>query len=365
MDPVTAVLFVIGLALLLLGADTLVKGAADLAVAAGISPLVVGLTVVAFGTSAPEAAVSVQSTLSGQGDLALGNVVGSNILNILLILGLSAVVTPLVVSRQLLRFDVPVMIGVSFLPLLFGLDGRIGRLEGAVLFGGVLSYTAFLIVQSRRARVEGLARVATEDVPEASKRGVLPNLGLILLGLFMLVLGSRWLVGGAVQLATLLGVNELVIGLTVVAAGTSLPEVATSILAGLRGQRDIAVGNVVGSNTFNVLFVLGSAGLAAPEGVPVLPAALTFDLPVMIAVAMACLPIFFTGYLISRWEGILFLTYYAAYTSFLVLDATKHGALPVFSEAMIYFVLPLTAVSLLMLAWNELRRDSGGTGRKA
>ena len=359
MEPITIVLFVVGLVLLLLGAETLVKGAVDLAVTFGISPLVVGLTVVAFGTSVPEAAVSVQSGFSGGGDLALGNVVGSNILNILLILGLSALVAPLIVSRQLLRFDVPVMIGVSFLPLLMGLDGRIGRLEGLVLFVGVVAYTGFLVRKSRRERIAGLARIATEEVPESPGRSLWGNLGLVALGMGMLVLGSRWLVEGAVELATLMGVNELVIGLTVVAAGTSLPEVATSILASVRGERDIAVGNVVGSNIFNVLFVMGAAGLAAPEGIPVIPAALTFDLPVMIAVAMACLPIFFTGYIISRWEGGLFVAYYLAYTSFLVLDATGHGALPIFTEAMVFFVLPLTAVSLLMLAWNELRQDPG------
>jgi len=299
-EPITIVLFLVGLVLLLVGAETLVKGAVDLAVTFGISPLVVGLTVVAFGTSAPEAAVSVQSGFTGGGDLALGNVVGSNILNILLILGLSALVAPLIVSRQLLRFDVPVMIGVSFLPLLMGLDGRIGRIEGLVLFLGVVAYTGFLVRKSRRERIEGLARLATEAVGESPGRSLWGNLGLVALGMGMLVLGSRWLVGGAVELATLMGVNELVIGLTVVAAGTSLPEVATSILASLKGERDIAVGNVVGSNIFNVLFVMGLAGLVAPEGIPVIPAALTFDLPVMIAVAMACLPIFFTGYIISR-----------------------------------------------------------------
>jgi cation:H+ antiporter len=358
-EPLTIVLFILGIGLLLLGADTLVKGAVDLAVSVGISPLVVGLTVVAFGTSAPEAAVSVQSTMTGGGDIALGNVIGSNILNILLILGLSALVAPLLVSRQLLRFDLPVMIGVSFLPLLFGLNGAIGRGEGLVLFLGVVAYTGYLVRKSRRERIEGLARIATQEVPEAPRRGIPANVGLVLLGMGMLVLGSRWLVAGAVEMATLLGVNELVIGLTVVAAGTSLPEVATSVLASLKGERDIAVGNVVGSNIFNILLVMGLAGMAGPDGIPVIPAALTFDLPVMIAVAMACFPIFFTGYIISRWEGALFVGYYVAYTSFLVLDASGHDALPIFTEAMVFFVLPLTAISLVMLAWNELRQDRG------
>jgi len=356
-DPLAIVLFMVGIGLLVAGADVLVKGASDLAVSLGISPLVVGLTVVAFGTSAPEAAVSVQSTWAGEGDIALGNVIGSNILNVLLILGISALVAPLAVSRQLLRLDVPLMIAVSFLPLFLGLDGRIGRLEGALLFSGVLGYTAFLVTSSRRER--SAARLRSGNVAPEPERGMVVNLLMLAGGLGMLLLGSRWLVEGAVVFATLLGVNQLVIGLTVVALGTSLPEVATSVLASLRGQREIAVGNVVGSNIFNVLFVLGVAGLAAPDGVPVLPAALTFDIPVMIAVAAACLPIFFTGYMISRWEGALFFAFYLAYTTFLVLDATRHDALPIFREAMLYFVLPLTAITLAMLALHEIRNRPG------
>jgi len=180
----------------------------------------------------------------------------------------------------------------------------------------------------------------------------------------LLVLGSRWLVNGAVQVATLLGVSQLVIGLTVVAVGTSLPEIATSVLASLRGERDIAVGNVVGSNLFNILSVLGISAMVAPSGIPVARAALTFDIPVMIAVAVACLPIFFTGHLIARWEGAVFLAYYMIYTLYLVLNSTNHDALPAFSSAMLLFILPITAVTLGILAARAWGRERSGGARE-
>ena len=344
MSTMTVVLFVAGLGLLVLGAEWLVRGASRLAAALGISPLVIGLTVVAFGTSAPEVAVSVKSAWAGQPDLALGNVVGSNIFNVLLILGASAVVTPLLVSSQLIRLDVPVMIGLSVLTLLLAGDGSIGRLDGAILFAGAVAYTAFQIRQSRKESAAIRDEYAQEYGPRRTSTAA--NLSFIGAGLALLVLGSRWLVNGAVAFAQALGVSELVIGLTVVAAGTSLPEVATSILAAFRGERDIAVGNVVGSNIFNLLAVLGLAGLVAPSGLPAPAALLRFDLPVMVAVAIACLPIFASGATIARWEGALFLFYFAAYTAYVVLAAQQHDALPAFSAAMEAFVLPLTAVTL-------------------
>ena len=353
-------LFLLGGALLVGGAELLVRGASRLAVAAGISPLVVGLTVVAFGTSAPEMAVTVGATLSGQADVALGNVVGSNIGNVLLILGLSAAVSPLLVSQQLVRIEVPLMIGASLLTLLLALDGHVGRLDGLLLFAGIVVYTVLAVRQSRResaaVREEYAAAVGPE--PRAPRARWLLDVGAIVLGLALLVLGARWLVAGAVAAATALGVSELVVGLTVVAVGTSLPELATSVLAAIRGQRDIAVGNVVGSNLFNLLAVLGLGSAVAPGGVPVARAALTFDLPVMIAVAVACLPIFFTGHRISRWEGWLFLAYYGAYVAYLVLASTAHDALPAFSAALAWFALPLTAVTLALLAWRRRGRSA-------
>lgn len=377
----TILLFVGGGALLVVGAELLVRGASSLAEAAGVPPLVVGLTVVAFGTSSPELAVTVGASLGGQGDVALGNVVGSNIFNVLFILGLSAAIAPLVVSHQLIRLDVPLMVVASVAVLLMALDGVIGGLEGGVLFAGILLYTTFQIVHSlreagrRRARRKeaaspdnvdpGAARTmagATAEPPppqDPVQARWIRNLAFVVGGLILLVFGARWLVDAAVETATALGVSELVIGLTIVAAGTSLPEVATSVLASVRGQRDIAVGNVIGSNIFNILAVLGLGSLLAPRGLLVAPGVITFDIPVMIGVAVACLPIFFTGWTIARWEGFVFLGFYAAYASFLVLDAVEHPTLDEFRSAMLLFVLPLTALTLVVLALRggAARRD--------
>ena len=357
MDLVTVALFIVGLVLLVVGAELLVGGASRLAGAMRIPPLVIGLTVVAYGTSAPELAVSLQSAFAGQADIALGNVVGSNIFNVLFILGASALIVPLVVDARLVRWDVPLMLGLSILVLLLGLDGRIGRIDGIALAAGAVGYTVLLIREGRRTGAAD-AEAAGEAPPEPSP--LLLNVGRILLGLVGLVLGARWLVGGAIAFARVMGVDELVIGLTIVAAGTSLPEVATSLLAAWRGQRDIAVGNVVGSNIFNILAVLGFSGALAPEGIPVAAAALRFDIPVMIAVALACLPIFFTAHRIDRWEGGLFLAYYLAYTVFLVLAARQHASLPVFGTVVGAFVLPITALTLGLLAWRARHQHRPG-----
>ncbi len=359
MDALTLVLFLIGLVGLITGAELLVRGASRLAIGFGISPLVVGLTVVALGTSSPELAVSIGSAMSGQADIALGNVVGSNIFNVLLILGLSASIGALVVAQQLIRLDVPLMIGVSILPLLFGLDGKIGRLDGLLLFAGIVAYVVFAIHQSRKETQQVAAEYDREfgQGGQMGPRQVVIQIALVIAGLALLVVGARWLVNGAVAMARSLGLSELIIGMTVIAAGTSLPEVATSVIASLRGERDIAVGNVVGSNIFNILAVLGLTAAAAPDGVTVPSSALRFDIPFMIAVSVACLPIFFTGYRIARWEGVLFLGYYVAYTLYLVLDATGHDALPAYSTVMFEFVAPLTAVTLLVLVVRTLREN--------
>lgn len=364
MSAETILLFVAGGALLIFGAELLVRGASRLALAVGISPLVVGLTVVAFGTSAPELAVTVGSAYAGEADVAVGNVVGSNIFNVLFILGISAIIGRLVVAEQLVRLDVPLMIAASLVVLVLGLDGLVSRLDGAFLFAGIVVYTVFLIRQSRRqtaaAEAEAPERAVSETGAGSSR---LMNVVLVVVGVGLLVLGARWLVQAAVATATALGVSELVIGLTVVAAGTSLPEVATSVLAAIRGERDIAVGNVVGSNIFNLLAVLGLGSIVAPGGIPVPAGALAFDIPVMIAVAIATLPIFFTGYTIDRWEGMVFLGYYVAYTSYLVLDAAEHAAVPAFGAAMTWFVLPLTALTLLVVVLHSIRgRGRGGAG---
>jgi cation:H+ antiporter len=352
----TLLLLAAGFVVLVLGAEILVRGASSLAAAVGVSPLVIGLTVVAFGTSAPELAVSVQSAIGGQPDIAVGNVVGSNICNILLVLGLSALITPLVVHQQLLWLDVPLMIAVSGVGFLMALDGSYGRLDGLLLVAGLAGYLGFLFYQSQRDSADVLAQYAAEFGEKPGKRRpVWLNLLMIVAGLAMLVLGSNWLVQAAVEIARWFGVSELVIGLTIVAVGTSLPEVATSVIAALKGERDIAVGNLVGSNIFNILAVLGITAVVAPEGVAVAKQALYFDLPVMMVVAVACLPVFFTGHSIARWEGGLFFGYYIAYVAYLVLYSTDSAALDNYTLAMTWFVMPLTVLTFLVVAVNSLR----------
>jgi cation:H+ antiporter len=359
----TLILFLAGLALLIVGADLLVRGASRLSLSLGIAPLVVGLTVVAFGTSAPELAVSVKGALDGQTDIALGNVVGSNILNVLFILGLSALLAPLIVDRQLIRQEVPILIGLSALVGWMALDLRLSFGEGAVLVSLLVGYTVLLYFQGRNAPA---AEVADDLLPAAP--GLLSKLWVQLLlvgiGLGMLVLGSRWLVDSATVFATALGVSPLVIGLTIVSLGTSLPEVATSVIAALRGEREIAVGNVLGSNIFNLVCVLGISSMVSGTGLTVPPSLLAFDLPVMIAVAVALLPVLFTGHLIARWEGGVFLGYYVAYTTYLVLYAQEHDALDEYSLVMRTVVIPLTVITLAVVFVRELRRRRLQNGLK-
>ncbi|MDI1270102.1 MAG: calcium/sodium antiporter [Polaromonas sp.] len=349
----TILLFIGGLIGLVAGAELLVRGASKLALSFGISPLVVGLTIVAFGTSAPEMAVSAGAVLNGQTNLALGNVVGSNIFNVLFILGLSALVTPLVVNIQLIRQEVPIMVGASLLLLVFALDNRLGFIDGAILFALLISYTVFLIIQSRKETRAAQDEYAAELLPArpGGWDARLPvQLLLIVVGLGLLVLGSEWLVSASVVFAKALGISDLVIGLTIVAAGTSMPEVATSLMAAIKGERDIAVGNVVGSCTFNILGCLGLAAMLSGNlGLVVPTALLNFDLWVMMAVALACLPVFLTGREIARWEGGVFVLYYVAYVVYLVLANQQHGALGVFSMAMMGFVIPITVVTLIVV----------------
>jgi cation:H+ antiporter len=337
MDLPTLALFIIGLALLLAGAELLVRGAARLATTAGIPPLIVGLTVVSFCTSSPELAVSASSALAGKADLALGNVVGSNIFNILFILGLSAMVAPLLVKMQLIRFDVPIAVAASVAVWVMGLSGTISRPAGLLLFAGVVAYIVFLVQQARREKnkaVQAEFEAAYGRQPRDAKQMLL-YLGMIAGGLAMLVIGSNWMVNGAVTLAQWLGVDDVLIGLTVIAAGTSLPEIATSVMASVRGERDIAVGNVIGSNIFNLLAVLGLTALLSPNGVPVPADMIRFELPVMIAVTAVCIPIFFIGMSVTRGEGAALFGFYIAFTLFLILEATGSPVAGFFGPALI------------------------------
>jgi cation:H+ antiporter len=341
-------LLIAGLVLLVLGAELLVRGASSIATMLGIPSLIVGLTIVAYGTSSPEMAVSIQSSFAGQADVALGNVVGSNIFNVLIILGISALIAPLMVASQLIRLDVPIMIGVSILTLMFANDGKISRVDGTILFIGAIVYTLFLIYEAKKQKNQESEDDNAQPAVENNLKNWGINIALIVIGLVLLVQGSNWLVESSIYIAKAIGVSDLVIGLTIIAAGTSLPELASSVVASIKGERDIAVGNVVGSNIFNILAVLGLSSAISPEGIPVSSAALNFDIPVMIAVAISCFPIFYSGKSIARWEGILFLAYYAAYSTYLILDSSKHSQLPVFNFVMISFVIPITILTLIV-----------------
>ncbi len=353
-----------GLAILVFGADWLVKGASRLALAAGIAPLVVGLTVVAFGTSAPELAVSVTAAYSSANDIAVANVVGSNIFNVLFILGISALVAPLIVHQQLVRMDVPIMIGASILLLVLATDGVLGWWDGALLTTLIFAYTAFLIVESRReknpeivAEYAGSVAAAAGDVVHVGKSSLPMHLLFIVAGLVALVFGSQLLVGGAIGFARVLGVNEVIIGLTIVAAGTSLPELATSVVAAIKGERDIAIGNIVGSNIFNICSVLGISSLASGGALVVAPGLLAVDIPLMIGVALICLPFFRTGYMLTRTNGAVFLGAYVLYVVYLVFKETQNPMLDMFSAALFNLVIPMMIIGTVIVSVLALRGE--------
>lgn len=353
-------MFLLGLAGLVAGAELLVRGASRLGLTIGISPLVIGLTVVAFGTSSPEVAVSLKAALTDHPDIIIGTCVGSTIFNILFILGVSALTAPLVVSQQLIWYEVPIMIGAHLLLFTMCFDGMIDKIDALVLFGGIISYTIFAIRKGRKeakAIRDEYKKAFPKEISKVKPLIICKELALIIIGLIFCVLGAGWLLDSAVILAKKLGLSEVVIGMTIVGAGTSLPELATSVLATIRGQKDIAVGNVIGSNIFNILGIIGLAGLIAPDGIAIAPSVLRFDLPVAIAACIACLPIFFTRHMISRWEGVLFLGYYGAYISYLIMDAKNHNSLPMFSMIMLWFVIPLTLLTFTIVIYRTIRKQ--------
>ncbi len=347
----TAVLLLVaGIALLVVGGEVLVRGASTIARSFGLSPLVVGLTVVSFATSAPELAVTVEATLSGSPGLAVGNVVGSNVANILLVVGVAGTIMSLHVQSSVLRRDVPVLIALSLLFWVMALDGTASTVDGLMLLGLLLTYTTVTVVRSRQGKDPG----PVEDAPTAPG-GVPVAVLLVAAGVGLLVFGASWLVSGAVDIATALGLSETVVGLTIVAIGTSLPELTTSVTAALRGSVEMAVGNAVGSCIFNLGAVMGLTAVISPSGVPVTDGALTFDVPVMVAVVVSLLPVVFTGRRVAKREAWLFVGYYTAYTAYLLLDSTGHDALPQFSSVMLAFVIPMTVVTLGLLVIQEIR----------
>ncbi len=351
----TVAFLIAGLVALVAGAEALVRGASRLASRTGMSSVVIGLTVVAFGTSAPELAVSVGDALRGgpdAGSIAIGNVVGSNIANILLVLGLAAAVGgSLFVAQRIVRLDVPIMVGASVLVLIFVLNESLGRIEGLILLAALAVYVTWTVVAATRGSAPEIVTEYDEALhpDELATASVFADIGFLVLGLALLVVGSQALVSSASDIAVELGVSDLVIGLTVVAIGTSLPEVATSLLAAMRGQRDLAVGNAIGSNLFNLLAVLGVTAVVSPNAIPVAASAVQVDIPVMVAVAVACLPIFANGHVLNRWEGIAFLIGYAGYLIWLVLDATEHGSRDSYGNVVLYFLVPIVTITIATL----------------
>ena len=298
-----------GLALLFFGADWLVQGAVTLALHLGLSPLIVGLTVVALGTSVPEALVSVQAALGHQGGIALGNVIGSNILNIALILGLSSLILPLKVDSRIVKADVPLLTGATFMLVVLLEDFHISRMEGAFLLLCIVFYVTGNIMTVKRTSPEE-DKIEGMEIPEDSGKTLWRDVGFLILGIVTLGFGANFLVTGAVDLARIFGLSEALIGLTIVSIGTGTPELATALMAAFRKSPDLAIGNVVGSNLFNIMFVLGIAGLVAPldgKGIS------SVDLYVMLGVTFLLLPTVWTGRILDRKEGFLFLAIYVGY----------------------------------------------------
>ncbi len=363
MEVIDLAAIVVGIVALVIGAEWLVRGSSRIAARFGLSNVVIGLTVVAFGTSAPELAVSVGDVVRGSeeaGSIAIGNVVGSNIANILLALGLGAAVGgALIVASRIVRIDVPIMIGVSIVFFLMALNERLERWEGLLLTLALNAYVTGTVVAARRGtaiavELEFEEGLSTERLRE---RSIWIDVLFVLGGLGFLVIGASSLVSGASGIAAELGVSDLVIGLTIVAVGTSLPEVATTVVAAIRGQRDLAVGNAIGSNLFNLLAVLGITALVSPKSLPIADTAIRVDIPVMIVVAVACLPIFMDGAVLRRWEGAVFFAYYVLYLGWLVVDSSGHDSRDAYRTAVVYFIVPLTALTIAVVVYRARQRD--------
>lgn len=319
-----ALIFIGGLVVIVVGADVLLRGATRLAAMLGIKPIMIGLTVVAVGTSAPELAVGIAAVLEDKGGLAVGNIAGTNIFNILFILGLSAAIRPLPLHLQAIRLDVPVMIASALALFFMALDGVLSRVEGIILVSAALAYTATLIRWSRRENAATKQEFAEEFSPEAlgARRGFAHgawNTTLLASGIGLTVLGGDLMVSGAVSIAQMFGVSDAIIGLTIMAIGTSAPELATTVIATLKDERDVAVGNLVGSSISNILIILGLTCIAAPRGIDVSDDVLKIDLPLAAAVAIACYPVFRSDREVSRREGIVFVSIYLTYMATLIL----------------------------------------------
>ena len=313
----STVVFLVGIALLYVGAEAMVKGAATLALRYGLRPLVVGLTVVALGTSMPEFVINFLSALAGEDDLALGNIVGSNISNIALILGISAVVLPLSVDRAMLRKEYPIMLGAMFAFFLFASDGLVSQVDGFLLVVGLVGFLLFVVVDARRNRrraaaPDDIAEVKKKDLQSPLKRKV----GYVFAGMVGLAVGAHLMVDSAVDIARLMGIESVVIGLTIVAIGTSLPELAASVVSAVRGEAELSVGNAMGSNLLNVLFVVGLVSMMRP--LKVSPISLDVHFPVMIGFSLLLFPLAWTGRQITRFEGSFMIAGFVGYMGYLI-----------------------------------------------
>ncbi|AIT82430.1 calcium/sodium antiporter [Novosphingobium pentaromativorans] len=312
-----------GLAALIGGAELVVRGGSALAARLGIPPLLIGLTVVALGTSTPELAVGIDAAIQGNGSLAVGNIAGTNTVNILLILGLSAALQPLTIQMQTLRLELPVIVVASATLLAFAWDGVLSRLEGFVLVTMGAVFTLAVIRIARRETMKVKLEFAREFGPRRLvNRQALTEMIMLAAGLIVIVAGADWLVDGAIALARLWHVSDAFIGLTIVAIGTSAPELVTTIISTIRGERDIAIGNLIGSSVYNILVILGVICLFPAGGVVVTAHLIRIDIPVMLAVALLCIPVFISGRKISRLEGGFFVGAYIAYLSYLIIQRT-------------------------------------------
>lgn len=303
-------LLVLGLVVLIFSGEFLVKGAVRIATVFRISPLVIGMTIVSFGTSAPELLVSLQAALSGHPGIAIGNVIGSNIANLGLVMGMTALVFPIAVDKNSLRIDWPMMMLASLAFYFMGLNLELGFWEGAILFGSLLGFNFWLIRQSRKKS----APAAVSEEQPLNLRHILQNVGLIAIGCLGLVFGADWLVDGAASIAHQFGVSDHVIGVTVIAFGTSVPELITSVVAALRKQTDISVGNLIGSNLFNIMAILGITSMVTPIAIE--ETVMNFDIYWMLGVALIVFPLMFLGRKISRVEGGILLLIYCTYIFF-------------------------------------------------
>jgi len=361
LSPLPPILLLfIGFTALIAGAELLVRSASKIALLIGLSPLLIGLTIVTIGTSAPELAVAAAGALENQTDVSLGNVIGSNIFNVFFILGLLATISPIHITRKIIRIDVPIFIAASVLLLVLSLDGKIGVFDGIIFLLAVVAFIAFefYISKSEGNNMSVENKPAVADKPADKAKTVTIHAIVVAMSIGILAIGSHWVVSGATTIARQLGISEFIIGVTIIAFGTSLPELATSLVALRRGQRDIAVGNIIGSGIFNIIGILPVMALLSGNGVLVPHEVLAFDIPVAITAAIVCLPIFFTGYRISRWEGVLLLGYYIAYTLFLYLEHIRHDALPTLNWIMVVFVAPITILTLGIVSWRAMKKNN-------